>query len=365
MGEGFWAYEGLLSRIGAGCDAGSMTAQMSTVADPAVQWLLRTDEPAIRGLVRRDLLGVPDGLDPSQVADGPMITALLSGQQLDGGFPGNPGRGWRSTKWRLVAMVELGVSHDDPRVVAAADYFLDWVLDLPQHRRGPTVINGLPRVCAHTEGVALVIGSRLGMADDPRVQALADALVEWQWPDGGWNCHRNASGRRSTFHESLSAAWGLHEFGLVTGDKASETAAQRTAELFLQHQLVYSRGSGTPSKHRPNPPAEGAVINSRWLKLGYPSYWHYDILAVLLLLTRLGKISDRRARGGLDHLQAKQRDDGLWAADQQWWKPAESRFRHQYEVVDWGLAGQPSEMITLHALRILGAANRLDTIESA
>ncbi|HVX47449.1 MAG TPA: hypothetical protein VHC49_26405 [Mycobacteriales bacterium] len=346
--------------------------------DPAVDWLLGSDEPAVRFLARRDLIGEPAGKDRSRILSGPKVTALLSDQRYDGAFAGGPTivrhyRGnsrrpeevvgveyrpaglaghWKSTQWRLVALVELAVPPDDPRVVAAANHVLDANAD-----RRPTIIDGLPRICVNAPGAALAVGSRLGMADDPRVQRMTEALLDWQWPDGGWNCHRNASGRRSSFHESINAAWGLHEYARATGDSTAAAAADRTAELYLEHRLFYGLGTGVPRKKRPNhrPPA-GQVIDQRWLKLGYPSYWHYDILAVLMLLARMGRIHDPRARDGLDLLERKRRSDGLWAADRQWWTPPESRFAHQHEVVDWGRAHEPSEMITLNALRILRAA---------
>jgi hypothetical protein len=75
-----------------------------------------------------------------------------------------------------------------------------------------------------------------------------------------------------------------------------------------------------------------------------------------MFLARIGRIDDPRASDALDLLERKRRPDGLWAADRQWWTPPESRFAHQYEVVDWGRAHQPSEMITLNALRILRTA---------
>ncbi len=353
---------------------------MATANDPAVDWLLGSDEPAVRFLTRRDLLGEPAGEDVGKIMSGPKVTALLSGQRDDGAFAGGPTiirryRGssrrpeevigvdhvpagpaghWKSTQWRLVALVELAVPPDEPRVVAAANYVLDANVD-----RRPRIINGLPRICVNAEGAALVIGSQLGMADDPRVQRMAEALLDWQWPDGGWNCHANASGRRSSFHESINAAWGLHEYAQATGDNAAAAAADRTAELYLEHRLFYSLGTGIPRKNPPKRPPAGQVIDQRWLKLGYPSYWHYDVLAVLMLLARIGRIDDPRASEALDLLERKRRPDGLWAADRQWWTPPESRFAHQHEVVDWGRKGEPSEMITLNALRILRAAGRL------
>ena len=63
----------------------------------------------------------------------------------------------------------------------------------------------------------------------------------------------------------------------------------------LDHRLFYSLGTGIPRRNRPKRPPAGQVINQRWLKLGYPSYWHYDILAVLMFLARIGRIDDPRA----------------------------------------------------------------------
>lgn len=350
----------------------------------AVEWLLGSTEPAIRALTRRELLDEDGGEPDEAILAGPKVSALLAGQQVDGGFAGytevrryrGTGRGpedllsvevvpfgghWASARWRLISLVELGIPTGDPRVRAAAEHVVAETLDQPWHRGRPTVIDGLTRVCASGEGTALVIMCRLGMADDKRARQLVDALLAWQWPDGGWNCHRNASGRRSSFHESLTPAWGLHEYARTTGDTAAAEAANRAAELFLEHRLVYSLGTGQASRFRPNPPPAGTVINQRWVKLGYPSYWHYDILAALLFLARVGKAGDPRAEDGLDLLERRRRPDGLWSADRQWWVLPGSRFKHQYEVVDWGRAGEPSEMITLNASRILRTTGRLVT----
>ncbi len=322
----------------------------------AVDWLLSSDEPAIRYLTQRDILGVAAIEDEELILDGPKMTTLLAGQRLDGVFPGE---GWSSTVWRLVALVELAIPPDEPRAIQAANWFLDRVLEKPQHRGRPTIIDGLHRFCSNREGHALVIGSRLGLVSDPRLQRIAESLIDWQWPDGGWNCHRNASGRRSSFQESLAAAWGLHEYAKATGDTDAAAAADRTAELYLQHRLVYSLGSGRPSRRFPHPVPAGEVIDKRWIQLGYPAYWHYDILAAMIFLTRIGKITDPRAADGLDLLEQRRRPDGRWAADRQWWVKPGHRFTHQYDIVDWGVAGEPSEMITLNALRILGGAGRL------
>ena len=53
------------------------------------------------------------------------------------------------------------------------------------------------------------------------------------------NCDRNATGRRSSFHESLIPMHGLYEYG-------EHAAASRTAELLLDHRLFRSKTTGEP-----------------------------------------------------------------------------------------------------------------------
>ena len=228
-----------------------------------------------------------------------------------------------------------------PPALAAVDTVLAWLTG-DKHRKGVKVIGGLARPCASQEGNALAVCCRLGLADDPRVELLARSLVEWQWPDGGWNCDRKASGRRSSFHESLLPIWGLHEYASATGARWAEEAARRAAELFLSHRLFRSLRTGE-------------VIQRRWLALHYPPYWHYDVLQALLVLGRLGKLDDERVHDALAHLLRLRRPDGCWEPGGCWWSPPGSA--RKPEVVDWGRRG-PNELITLNALRILRMAGR-------
>lgn len=330
------------------------------MSDGAVEWLLTSDEPAVRALARRDLLGQDPGEDDAEVLAGAKVSALLETI-----VPGESRGGWTGSLWGLLSLIDLGAPiEDEPRADAGYQHYVGRVLQRPQHRGHPTVINGLHRFCANVEGHALIIGCGLGRAgDDPRLTYLAEKLIEWQWPDGGWNCHRNASGRRSSFHESIAPMLGLHEYALATGDQDAGAAAGRTAELFLDHRLIFSLGTGQPSRFRPKPPPAGRMINERWGKLGYPSYWHYDVLVALRYLARMGRAADPRTADGLDLLEQKRRPDGRWAADRQWWVSPGHRFANQVEAVDWGAARQPSELITFHALRILRSSGRVTEID--
>ena len=300
--------------------------------DEAIEWLLASPEPAVARLARRDLLG--DEVDP-ELPDGPIVRALLD---IDPDV--DPYRKWSGAHWRLVSLVELGLERPEARALAAAQQVLAW-LTSDGHRRTIVTIDGLTRRCGSQEGNALAVCSRLGLARDPRVRRLAMLLMEWQWPDGGWNCDRRASGYRSSFNESLPPMWGLHEYSLATGDSAARDAARRTAELFLEHRLFRSLGSGE-------------VIHRGWLVPHYPPYWHYDVPQALLILSRMGLAADPRAGDAIDVLLSRRRADGTWRAGSAWWR-APGRRTANVECVDWGEV-VPHQMVTLNALRILDAS---------
>jgi hypothetical protein len=314
---------------------------VTTATASAVDWLLESKEPAVRYLVRRDLLG-EESDEP--ILEGRIVRTLFRGQKRDGSFGVHPYKKWQGAHWRLVSLVELGVPPGEPRAVAAANTVLDWLTG-DGHRRGVRVIDGLARRCASQEGNALAVASRLGLADDARVELLARSLVEWQWPDGGWNCDLRASGRSSSFHESLAPMWGLHEYAEATGAPWARDAAHRAAEMFLGKRLFRS-------------PRTGEVLRPYYLELHYPPYWHFDILQGLLVLSRLGLVRDPRAADALDVLERKRLADGRWRPGAYWWRaPAPGSSGSNVDVVDWGRGG-PNELITLNALRVLTAAGR-------
>lgn len=302
---------------------------------PAIAWLAASEEPAVRRAAHLEFLGTP--WPGGTVNGGRIVSSLLSGQTPDGGFGVHPYRKWTGAHWRLVSLVDLGVTGADaPTLLDAAGTVLDW-LHSDQHVSRIRTVNGLTRRCASQEGNALYVCSRLGMAADPRVARLARDLIRWQWPDGGWNCDVDASGRRSSFHETLPAAKGLHAYWTASGDPAARAGAARAAELLLEHRLFKSTSTGRP-------------IDPRWVKLRYPEFWHYGILPALLLTSRMGLAGDPRAQEAAGVLRGKMLPDGRWPVEGAWWNPPGAR--GQPDVTDWGRTG-PNEFVTLSAVRIL------------
>lgn len=85
--------------------------------------------------------------------------------------------------------------------------------------------------------------------------------------------------------------------------------------------------------------------------------WHYDILQALVILSRLGPLTDPRLREALDIVEEKRLPDGRWKPEGYYWSLSDKRASN-VEVVDWGRGGS-NEMITLNALHVLKAVRRL------
>ncbi len=259
-----------------------------------------------------------------------MIAGLLAGQRPDGGFGVHPYSKWRGSHWRLVSLVELGIPRTNKAALRAANNVLAWIAAPSE----PLVIAGRERRHASMEGNALAVCCRLGMARDARVRHLVDVLLRSQWADGGWNCDREPSERRSSFHETLAPVWGLIEYHSATGDGDSLEAARRAVELMLEHRLFRSRKSGK-------------VIASEWLHIHWPHYWHYDFFQGLRAVRSVGRLRDPRAAEARELLLSRRRADGTWTSSgRKYWSGGKSNT----EVVDWGDAHQ---IVTAAALVVL------------
>ena len=324
------------------------------IKDPAANWLIDSGDPSIRYFTLTEVLDRRSDSKEvlaakKQIPNGPVVKTLLSGQRADGGFGVHPYQKWTGAHWRLVSLVELGIPSGFRPAVKATDLVLKWLLGKAHVSNVPR-INGRYRRCASQEGNALAVCSRLGLAEDPRVVKLAESLVEWQWPDGGWNCDRRPEANHSSVNESLSTFWGLVEYQRATGDRGFLKPIGRASEFFLQHHLFRSDHTGK-------------IIHPSMVKLHYPLYWHCDILQELTILSRAGKLDDPRTKEALDIVENKRATDGLWHAEDYYWNMRRTPLTKSkvnvsnVEVVNWGRKG-PNKMITLSALRALKAAGR-------
>ncbi len=317
--------------------------------DRVTDWLIESDEPAVRYRARTWLMAQAEGRsavrrDRAEIPQGPIVSVLL-----DLPDPAiSPYRKWSGVHWRLVSLADFALPADAADVRAKLDAAigreLSWIAD-PRHLEAIPRIDGLHRADASIEGNAVYAASRFGYAQDERTRRLVAKLLEWQWPDGGWNCDRRSSGYRSSFHESWATAIGLAAYHDATGDAEALAAARRTAELLLDHRLFRTLDGRRQ-------------IHSSMAALHWPAYWHYDVLAGLrvLLAVEPRLLADSRATDGLDLLESKALPDGRFATTHAWWQAGRQK-TSPTDVVDWG-RDRPSEVLTLHAVRALMSAGR-------
>jgi len=316
--------------------------------EAVLNWLTEPDEPSVRYGVMVDLQGEPADSARARRARGAIrrserAQTLLSGQQEDGTFGRHAYSKWRGGHWRLLRLADLNFPRKDRAVKRALQDAFRWALILK-----PKMVAGRPRRCASQQGAVVFYSVQLGYGDDPRVRTLVDRLLEWQWPDGGWNCDKRPQAHHSSFHETLLPLWGLAAYWRFSGDPEVKKAMDRAAELFLCHRLF----------RRDHDP-EGSVIHHDFVRLHYPTYWHYDILDACRALALAGKLGDPRTNKALDLIESKRREDGTWTSEYCYWSPPSTRHESGVEAVRWARPGRPDKFLTLNALRVLKAAGRL------
>lgn len=338
------------------------------MAGDAVATLLRSSEPSIRWKVRVGVLGEdPDSRAiralRAEIRRSPRVRALLSRRERLG-RPGTA-RGvyykWQGLHWVLAALADLGYPAGDDGLLAIRDRVAGfWTAPQYFHEfeartkaaayrgRGVPLMRGRYRRCGSQQGSALLSLMRLGI---PGLHAdvLAERLLHWQWPDGGWNCDRDPAAHTSSFNETWLPLRGLAAYARERRRPALKRAIDRGAEVFLQRRLF--------KRVR-----DGRVMAPDFVALHYPHYWHYDVLAGLVTMMEIGKIHDPRCSDALELLERKRLPDGGWPAERRYYTLSRrAAMRSNTDSVTWGPTGhtRPNEWVTAEALTVLRAAGRL------
>jgi hypothetical protein len=333
-------------------------------ASGMVARLLESDEPSVRYGLRVRVLGeTPDSGEARKereaIRTSPRVSALLRLRGPDGRIPGSPYAKFTGAHWVLSLLAEMGYPPGDADLIPLRDqvYALwlspghtrEWLCSSKADsygRRGVPIIRGRARRCASQEGNALWSTLALGIADE-RADRLAENLIRWQWPDGGWNCDRRTEACHSSFHESLIPLRALALHARLTGSSASREAAARAAEMFLQRRLFRRL-------------RDGQVIHEDFVRLHYPCYWHYDVLFALKVMAEAGFFGDPRCSEAMDLLESKRLPDGGFPAEAKFYKVVDKP-EGGGSLVDWGGTSRTrmNEFVTADALYVLKAAGRM------
>src|SRR5262245_47827276 len=195
---------------------------------PALDFLLRSEEPSIRWKAR---LGVLDE-DPGskgmrslreEVRKSPRVKTLLAHRDRAGRIVS--GRSiyakWQGAHWILATLADLGYPEHDKGLIPVRDQILDcWLAphfftEFEAERKtdaykkdGVPIMQGRYRRCASQQGYALYFLLKLGLESE-RLHDLVERLMHWRWPDGGWNCDKDPAAAKSTFTHTIHSMRGL------------------------------------------------------------------------------------------------------------------------------------------------------------
>jgi hypothetical protein len=278
----------------------------------------------------------PSAIAPerSRVATEGWGAQLLARQSPAGDWGGGP-RGWRDdlpkddrglliTLYSLATLMDLGL---DP-----ANKHARRMIDRVDKRLAFKRLNNRPYLHGETEpcinGRILGIGAYFKEPND----TLASRLLAEQLEDGGWNCEAPKS-RRSSLHTTICVLEGLLEYERAGRKSAAVAKARKRGENYLLERRMF-RSLRT-----------GKVIDKRWLRFSFPTFWHYDVLRGLDYLRKAGIKPDKRVAEAIDVVIARRHQNGRW--------PLNLLHPEYIPLQMESTVGSASRWNTLRALRVL------------
>lgn len=325
----------------------------------ALAWLLNKQEPGVRYLTLRDLVGLASD-DRELIAarkkahtEGP-IAAILANVD-DMGFWVKPGAGYNpkytSTVWSLILLAELGARlQADKRIAKACAYILDHGLS----SGGQFTATGAPSGTADClQGNLCWALLELG-CDDPRLDCAFDWMARSVTGEGvALMQDRHAAVRYyagkcgPTFacgsNNKLPCAWGAVKVMLAFG-KLPVKRRTPLIENAIKHGVEFLFSTDPAAANYPS--GFSAKPSGDWWRFGFPVFYVTDLLQNVEALAQLGYGQDPRLANAVKLIREKQDADGRWLLD------------YDYTGKTWVNFGDmraPNKWVTLRALRTLKA----------
>jgi len=266
-----------------------------------LQWLLDSD-PAIRWQVMRDLIDASPGAiaaERSRVAAKGWGARLLGLQSVRGSWGGpKQDRGLIITLYSLVVLLDLGLNPASQQARKMIDRVDKRLVFKPLNNR--PFLQGETEPCIN--GRILAIGAYFNKPND----GLAKLLLSQQLEDGGWNCEavepsaKRPKSRRASFHTTICVLEGLLEYERAGRKSATVTRARKRGEQYLLERGMF-RSLRT-----------GDIIDERWLRFSFPTFWHYDVLRGLDYLRSAGVRPDKRLDEAVEVVLKRRHQNGRW-----------------------------------------------------
>jgi len=271
-------------------------------------------------------------VERSRIATAGWGSKLLSLQSAAGHWGGpQEDRGLLVTLYSLVVLMDLGL---DPASKQARK-----MIDRIDKRLVFKQLNNRPFLQGETEpcinGRILALGAYFNKPND----ALARRILREQLEDGGWNCEavepsaKRPLSRRSSFHTTICVLEGLLAYERAGRKSAAVSKARRRAEKYLLERRMF-RSLRT-----------GEVIDERWLRFSFPTYWHYDVLRGLDYFRNAAVKPDSRVSEAIEIVMKRRHQNGRW--------PLNLVHRERIPLeIETGV-GSASRWNTLRALRVM------------
>ncbi len=264
---------------------------------------------------------------------------LLAIQAPSGHFvPWQEDRGLMRTLYSLVVLKDFGLDPASKQARGMIQRVEKLVFKQLNNRR---FLDGETEPCIN--GRILGVGAYFNAP----THALARQLLAEQLEDGGWNCEawpfssaKRPASTRSSFHTTICVLEGLLEYERAGGKSAAVTKARKRAEEYLlQRRLFRSLRSGE-------------IIDKRWLRFSFPTFWHYDVLRGLDYMRSAGIKPDSRVQEAVEIVVQRCHQNGRW--------PLNLLHREQIPLQMETNVGGASRWNTLRALRVLRWCGNMD-----
>jgi hypothetical protein len=271
-------------------------------------------------------------VERSRVATEGWGAQFLACQSRAGNWGGpKEDRGLLMTLYSLVVLMDLGLDPASKQARKMIDRVDQELVFKPLNNR--PFLHGETEPCIN--GRILAIGAYFNKPN----RALANRILREQLEDGGWNCEavepsaKRPKSRRSSFHTTICVLEGLLAYERAGRKSAAVTKARKRGEDYLLERHMF-RSLRTAD-----------VIDERWLRFSYPTFWHYDVLRGLDYLRNAGVKPDRRVREAIEIVTKRRHQNGRWPLN----LLHAERIPLQMETA----VGSASRWNTLRALRVL------------
>jgi hypothetical protein len=325
----------------------------------ALDWLLEKDDPGVRYLAMRDLVGcssedsdLRDARDAAY-ADGPIAPILA--HMVEDGYWVEPGPGYnpkyRATVWSVILLAQLGASAaHDPRIARACSYILDHSLTVGGHFTTSGSPSGTADCLQGNLCAALI---DLG-CDDPRLEKAFEWMARSVTGEGvapvndKFAAVRYYAGKCGPLfacgaNNRLSCAWGGVKVMLALGKQPLE---QRTSLIERAIRAGVDFLFSVDPADATYPSGYSAKPSGNWWKFGFPVFYVTDLLQTVEALAAHGYGHDPRLAHALTVIRDKQDTQGRWALEYDYTGKS---------WIDFGTKKQPNKWVTLRALRVLNA----------